>query len=195
MSTTPPPPPPPPGDAPPPPPPPPPPSLGDASGGHGPTAPDGRPIAEAWRRILARFLDGVIIGVAISQIVYLAVVGEQVDFTGNADDVPYGRILLASLVMLAVGFLWEAVLTKAKGGTPMKLAFGMRVVRADDGRDITWSQSVMRWGTVAIWSVIPILSLFVPLVLVIVSLVFIFTKPLRQAVWDRVAKTVVVKVR
>ena len=137
----------------------------------------------------------MIVGLAINQIVFLAVVGEQVDFTGNADDVPYGRILLASLVMLAIGFLWEAVLTKAKGGTPMKLAFGMRVVRAVDGREITWGQSVLRWGTLAIWSIVPILNLLVALVLVIVSLVFIFTKPLRQAVWDRVAKTVVVKVR
>ena len=31
--------------------------------------------------------------------------------------------------------------------------------------------------------------------LLIVSLFFIFTKPMRQAVWDQVAKTLVVKVR
>ena len=30
-------------------------------------------------------------------------------------------------------------------------------------------------------------------VVVVVSLVYIFTKPLRQAVWDQVAKTLVVK--
>ena len=31
------------------------------------------------------------------------------------------------------------------------------------------------------------------LVVVVVSLVYIFTKPLRQAVWDQIAKTLVVR--
>ena len=37
----------------------------------------------------------------------------------------------------AAGFLWEAVCTKQFGGTPMKLALGMRVVQAETGAPVT----------------------------------------------------------
>ena len=40
---------------------------------------------------------------------------------------------------------------------------------------------------------LPLLPGLINLVIVVVSLVFIFTKPLRQAVWDQIAKTLVVK--
>jgi uncharacterized RDD family membrane protein YckC len=69
----------------------------------------------------------------------------------------------------------------------------MRVVQAESGADLEWRHALIRWGTLAVWIVVPILSLFVPIVLAVVSLVFIFSKPRRQAVWDLTAKTVVVQ--
>ena len=79
----------------------------------------------------------------------------------------------------------------------MKLAFGMRVVRADTGADVEWSHAIMRWAIPGAFGLIPIPFLpdLASLIVVIVSLVFIFSKPLRQAVWDQFAKTLVVSTR
>ena len=121
-----------------------------------------------------------------------AVAGDDAGTVAATGEVEAGRVFLATFLVLGVSFAWEAVATKLFGGTPMKRAFGMRVVQVESGDDVEWRHAIFRWGTLAIWSVIPVLSLFVPLILVIVSLTFVFTKPLRQAVWDLAAKTVVV---
>ena len=169
--------------------PPPPPPIGDTGAGMGPS---GRALPEQWKRIVARLLDGIILGVINLIVVGILVSGDTGGFTGIGGDLSAGKVLLIGLISLAIGFVWDPVITKAKGGTPMKLAFGMHVVQADDGAPVEWKHAIIRWGVLAIWGIIPVLALIVPLVMVVVSLVFIFTKPLRQAVWDQVAKTVVV---
>ncbi len=153
----------------------------------------GAELASSGMRVLARFLDGVILAI-IGLVIGFAVGGTNgVTGTGTADGV--GVFLVATLLGLAVGFLWDAFMTKQYGGTPMKLAFGMRVVQADSGADVEWAQAIKRWAIPGVFSIIPIIGPIAAVVVVVVSLVFIFTKPLRQAVWDRVADTVVVKSR
>lgn len=163
--------------------------MGDPGGVFGP---GGRTLPEQWKRIVARLLDGIILGVINVIIVGIVVSGDTGGFNGVGADLSAGKLFVIGLISLAIGFVWDPVITKAKGGSPMKLAFGMHVVRADTGAPVEWSHAIIRWGVVAIWGIIPILSVIVPLLMVVVSLVFIFTKPLRQAVWDQVAKTVVV---
>ncbi len=165
-------------------------------GAMGPVSPAGEPLADSGMRVLARFLDGVILFIINTVLVFSIIVGSAGGLTGAVDDdVSFGTVLFAQLIALAISFVWDPLLTKLKGGTPMKLAFGMKVVRADNGAPVEWSHAIIRWIVVAIWSFIPVLTFLVPLVLVIVSLVFLFTKPLRQTVWDQVAKTLVVKSR
>ena len=69
------------------------------------------------------------------------------------------------------------------------------MVRAADGGPVGWSQALVRWGVVAVWSLVPGIGLVIVGALLIVSVFFLFTNPRRQAVWDQVAKTLVVKVR
>lgn len=147
-------------------------------------------------RVIARFLDGIIVGIIINQIVFRLITGES-SFSGDIDNIDAGEIFFAAVVMLAIGFAWDPILTKQRGGSPMKLAFGMNVVRDADGGPVSWGQAISRWAIVSVWGLIPILliAVAVPLILVIVSLVFLFSKPLRQTVWDSVAKTLVVSVR
>lgn len=165
-------------------------------GAMGPVSPAGEPLAEGGMRVLARFLDGVILFIINAVLVFGVIVGSSGGLTGAVDDdVSFGTLLFAQFIGLAIGFAWDPLLTKLKGGTPMKLAFGMKVVRADNGAPVEWSHVIIRWIVVAIWAFIPVLAFLVPLVLVIVSLVFLFTKPLRQTVWDQLAKTLVVKSR
>jgi uncharacterized RDD family membrane protein YckC len=188
----------------PPPSPPPPPSDGFSDGfaagaehgaapaGGSGLGPAGRTIPPAWKRIVARLLDVIIINMLVGAVIIRAIAGDDAGTLAAADEVDTGSLFLATLVVLGLGFVWDAVATKFVGGTPMKRAFGMRVIQAESGAPVEWRHAIIRWGTIAIWSIVPVLSLFVPLILVIVSLVFLFTKPLRQAVWDLVAKTVVV---
>lgn len=154
----------------------------------------GRPVSEAWKRIVARLLDSIIVGVINLIVVGVVVSGDTGGLGGVGADVSNGTLFVIGLIALAIGFVWDPVITKLKGGTPMKLAFRMNVVQTETGAPVEWRHVVIRWGVVAIWSIIPVLSLLVPLVMVVVSLVFLFTKPLRQAVWDLAAKTIVVDV-
>jgi uncharacterized RDD family membrane protein YckC len=171
----------------PPPPPPIPPS--DYSGLQG-VAPGGKKLAQPWMRILARFLDAIIvsvIGTAIGAAIILSG-DDSAGFAGFGGDIDAGDRFALSLFSLAIGFVYEAVLTKVKGGTPMKLAFGMQVVRVD-GSPVGWSESIIRWGFLGLISVIPILGGIAALIIWIISIVFLFTDRLRQTVSDKVAKT------
>jgi uncharacterized RDD family membrane protein YckC len=165
----------------------------------GPASPAGQPLASAGMRVLARFLDGLIVGLVFGSIIAAVVLssGDSAGFGGIGADASFGKVYLIGLLGAVVGFVWDAVLTKMFGGTPMKLAFGMKVVRADSGGPVEWSHAISRWAIPGALALIPlpILPGLVNLIVVIVSLVFIFSKPLRQAVWDQIAKTLVVKSR
>lgn len=150
-------------------------------------------------RVLARFLDGLIVGLVFGFVFATIVLsdGDNAGFAGFGADASFGRVYLLGLLGLLAGFVWDAVCTKMFGGTPMKLAFGMKVVRADTGGDVEWSHAITRWAIPGAFALapLPVLPGLASLVIVIVSLVFLFTKPLRQTVWDQVAKTLVVKSR
>ena len=163
------------------------------------TIPGGRPLAEAGMRVLARFLDGLIVGLVFGAIFSTIVLsdGDSAGFGGLGADASFGKVYTLGLLLMAAGFVWDAVCTKQFGGSPMKLAFGMRVVRADTGGAVEWRHAILRWAVPGALALVPlpVLPGIVNIGLVIVSLVFLFTKPLRQAVWDLVAKTLVVKAR
>ncbi len=144
-------------------------------------------------------MDGLIVGLTFG-LIFAAIVlsdGDTAGFGGLGADASFGKVWLLGLLGAAAGFVWDAVCTKMFGGTPMKLALGMKVVRADTGGPVEWSHAITRWAIPGALALVPIPLLpgLVNIVLLIVSLVFIFTKPLRQAVWDQVAKTLVVKSR
>ncbi len=165
----------------------------------GPTSPTGQPLANPWMRVLARFVDGLILAVVFGT-VFAAIIlsgGDDAGFAGFGADASFGRIYLLGLLGVAAGFAWDAVCTKMFGGTPMKLAFGMRVVRADNGGPVEWSHAIIRWAIPGALSLlpIPVLPGLINFVVLIVSLVFLFSKPLRQCVWDQIAKTLVVTTR
>jgi uncharacterized RDD family membrane protein YckC len=163
-----------------------------ASPGGEDLGPGGRTIPPAWKRIVARLLDFAVVYMALGTFAAALVAGDDVGTVQAGEEVDAGSALLTAFIVLLVGFAWEAVPTKLVGGTPIKRAFRMRVVQAETGGAIDWRESIIRWGVFGIWWVVPFLALPMLLILVIVSLVFLFTKPLRQAVWDRAAKTVVV---
>ena len=151
-------------------------------------------------RIAARLLDGIIVGVVFGA-VFAAILLDSDDNSGTLGlgaDGDVGQLYLLGLLGMAVGFVWDAVCTKQFGGSPMKLAFGMRVVQAGTGAPVEWSHAIKRWalpGAFAIASigVLATLVSIANLIIVISSLVYQFTKPLRRTLWDQFGDTVVVK--
>lgn len=200
MSTTPPPPPPPPSH----PPPggfgaadgPPDASVGRGPASHGQVGPGGRTLPSPWKRIVARFLDWLIVGLIFGVLISAIVLGGDTDggVGGIGADASSAQLYLIGVLGAAVGFVWDAVCTKRFGGSPMKLAFGMRVVQAESGDPVRWSNAIIRWAVPGAIALVPLAAIgaLVNFAIVIVSLVFLFTKPLRRAVWDFAAKTVVV---
>lgn len=188
--------------------PPPPPSgpdgpTGDSTGGGfpgdfpgGATGPNGQLLPPAWKRIVARFLDGLILALVFGT-VFAAIVlsgDSEAGVAGIGTDASFGEVYLLGLLGAAVAFVWDAVCTKQFGGTPMKLAFGMKVVQAGSGAPVEWSHAIIRWAVPGALALLPLANIggVINFVIVVVSLVFLFTKPLRQTVWDLAAKTVVV---
>jgi uncharacterized RDD family membrane protein YckC len=181
------------------PPPPPPPPIGEPPVG---TAVGGLPLASAWMRVLARFLDAMIVGLVFGYILAVIVLSGDDDagVAGFGTDTSFGRAYLYALLLAAVGFGWDAVCTRMFGGTPMKLALGMKVVQ-QNGADVEWEHAIRRWALPGAFALLPpivginVLVGLAQIVIVIVSLVFIFTKPLRTALWDQFADTMVVTTR
>ena len=141
-------------------------------------------------------VDGLIVWTITFLIAY-AIVGDNdsAGFEGIDGDAGFVERYLLAVLGVAIGFVYDAVMTKLYGGSPMKLVFGMRVVRADNGGPPEWSHAIIRWAIPGAFALVPlaIMGGLLSVVVVVVSLVYLFTKPLRQAVWDQVAKTLVVK--
>jgi uncharacterized RDD family membrane protein YckC len=169
------------------PPPPPPPPLGAYGTGAGPMSPAGEPLAHPGMRVVARFLDGLIL-VVIEFVLAWIVIGRHnsAGFDGIGGDASFTDLYVAALIGVVTTFVWDAV---------MKLVFGMRVVRSDNGQPVEWNHAITRWAIPGAFALIPLprLTGLFSAVVVIISLVFVFSKPLRQAVWDQVAKTLVVR--
>ena len=163
----------------------------------------GAELASSGMRVLAHFLDQLIIGLVFSAIFAAIILSgdNSAGFGGVGIDASFGETYLLAIISAVAFFVWDAVCTKQFGGTPMKLAFGMKVVQADSGADVEWEHAIKRWALPGALSLIPPVAIvsglitLLQIVIVIVSLVFIFSKPLRQAVWDQFADTVVVKSR
>lgn len=151
-------------------------------------------LATPGKRVAARVLDTIVAGALLGSLAQYAVLGD-LDAFGPDSDASNGQLLVAGLLSLVIWFVWEVVFTALKGGSPMKLALGLRVVRSDGGGAVGWNESLVRWGTLAVWGLLPVIGLLAQLILLLVSLVFVVTRPLRQAVWDLTAKTLVVTAR
>jgi uncharacterized RDD family membrane protein YckC len=164
--------------------------------------PGGRPLASPGLRVIARLLDSLIVALLFGAI-FAAVVLDGDDTGGLGGigvDASFGRLYLLAVLNAAAYFLWDAVPTKLYGGSPMKLAFGMRVVQ-QNGSAVEWEHAIKRWAIPGAFGLIPpivgvsVISSLAQFVIVVVSLVFIFTKPLRTAVWDLFADTMVITIR
>ncbi|HEX9969233.1 MAG TPA: RDD family protein [Acidimicrobiales bacterium] len=109
-----------------------------------------------------------------------------------------GRRLIASLldvllgvVTLGIGwFIWSLVVW-GRGVTPAKSLMKMETVRADSGANLTWGGMFVREFLVK-GIVASLLSIVTFGIMGIVGPLLILAGTLRQTLWDRIAKTLVV---
>ena len=162
----------------------------------GPTSqPEGaQNLAEPLMRIGARAIDYVI-WFFVNLILTIIFIG-SVAATGG-DDVSFVAGFLATIVPVGLITAYETFLVGTRGQTLGKMALSLKVVRMD-GSAPDMKDAFMRilpyTALGVIGAIIPFFGLiaFIAFIVIgLVSLVFLFTDPNRQTVWDKVAKTTV----
>lgn len=171
----------------------------------------GANLAEPMPRVIARVIDGLIVGFA-SGIVFLilssvltttktvhsSVLG--VDYTiGSVKTTSYLAYLLSGLIAAGIAFGYEFLMTQKMGATVGKKVMGCQIRRAD-GQPLDQTTLMTRCGVIAV----PYLVTYIlPAVVIgsaigaliwIGSLVLVFTDKRRESVFDKVAKTLVIAV-
>ncbi len=135
-----------------------------------------------WRRLLAAIIDGLIVYV-VTWLITAPIAG-----LGSMYDRPTGRQIVADLITLILAFAYFVVQHGRWGQTLGKRAMSLRVVRADDAGPITYGQA--GWRLLFQY----IVSFVTCGVGGLVDVAWILWDERRQALHDKVAKTVVVAV-
>lgn len=144
-------------------------------------------LARPLTRLVARILDGVILTV----VPLTPVAFDLIDF----DDLTEPSVGM-SLVLAAVGLIYEVTLVAIRGQTVGKMITNIRIVRTEDGLVPGWDMSAVRWLLPAIPGFIEWFapSLWAVGLLGLVVYVSLTWDRVRQGWHDKAAKTLVVKV-
>ncbi|MDN3269204.1 RDD family protein [Streptomyces sp. MA15] len=138
--------------------------------------PDGSPqpvLASALTR-LAAFIGDVVLFV----VVLGSLVGVEAHLVGS----PSGGVAAFAVLL----FCYSPLCTAWWGGTPGKLLFGIRVVRARDGRPLTYGRALGRHMSHFGMQAVPLLN-------IINNARCVWNKPLKQCFHDVIAASVVVE--
>jgi uncharacterized RDD family membrane protein YckC len=134
-----------------------------------------------WRRLIAAIIDGLIV-YAVIWLLTTPILGFGTIYEGNL-----ARRLAANLVAGVVAFLYYVLQHGRWGRTLGKRAMSLRVVRADDAGPVSYGQAA--WRLLFAY----LISLATCGVGGVVDVAWILWDKRRQALHDKVARTVVVK--
>src|SRR5690606_13980583 len=123
------------------------------------------PLAEWWQRLLARLVDGVILGVAnglISAVLHsLLVTQATYDLTTGTYTAPSGLLLYAvvnGIVMAALLFGYEFIMLRTQGRTVGKIVLGLQVAQVggatgnlDNGAIL--KRAAVLWGPFVLYAI------------------------------------------
>jgi uncharacterized RDD family membrane protein YckC len=136
-------------------------------------------------RLLAKFLDSLIIGLAAGLLlclVILVVVPPLAKTKGNGDTVVFVLLGTFALIVLGTAFYHIWFLSKY-GGTPGKRMLGLRVVGAD-GANVSWGRAIGRFFGEWVTGMIPFW----------IGYLIAAFDPERRTVHDHIAGTRVIRV-
>ncbi|MEU4226457.1 RDD family protein [Nonomuraea sp. NPDC026600] len=160
-------------------------------------APGALPLAEWWQRLVARIIDGVILGI-VTAILSMILTPILVSADGSG---VFLAALLNAVLGAAIYFAYEFFMLRGSGQTVGKKVMGLRVVPvpSNHAAEPLSSNAVMTragvlWGPLAL-NFIPVIG-FVAYLAYLVNVLWQFwDKPLHQCLHDKLAGTVVVRVK
>jgi uncharacterized RDD family membrane protein YckC len=98
-----------------------------------------------WIRFLAVFIDGLIIGAVAIPLFLIVGFSAGLFRPFNIDNPPaLAPIFLVELLIMALFLVYQVWFVTRKGGTPGKLAVGLRII-TPDGRNLTTGRAVGRY--------------------------------------------------
>jgi len=167
---------------------PPPPPPDDARGGPypggGPSLADMPPLAHRGKRLLARIIDGLLIGIPVGAILSAAVGGyDPMRDTGTESSI--------SIVIALVYFVYEGLMLTRRGQTVGKILMKIRVAMLEDGSIPAGQPGWTRAAVYSLPEVVPCCGFIFWLVNVLWCT---WDQPYHQCVHDKAARTVVVAV-
>jgi uncharacterized RDD family membrane protein YckC len=176
------------------------------------TTPDGVPLSSPWWRLLARFLDSLIL-LPITMIIGFPFVrdlfaamqsffdevqratqthGAQPGLSDLYNAPGYARgVLGLTIVQLVIGALYQIPFIALRGATPGKMAAGLRVRPWTADGHPGWARAGKRWFSREAVAQVPTLGTLY----VLLDSIWLLWDPKRQCLHDKVADTVVVRTR
>ncbi|MEV0590208.1 RDD family protein [Nonomuraea cavernae] len=164
------------------------------------------PLAEWWQRLVARLIDGVLFGV-VSTVLTLVLTGlllASFDWnTGRTTGLmsPFVFGLVMAIIMTGIYVAYEFFMTKAKGQTLGKMVMGIKIAQVGgpvplEGipNDVALKRAGVTWGGYLL-VFLPFGSLLGALAVGLNGASQLWDKPLQQTFADKVANTVVVKIK
>ncbi|MCM2575814.1 RDD family protein [Streptomyces meridianus] len=143
------------------------------------------PLANRGRRLVARIIDALLIGIPVGAIMTFIVGGW--DF---ADPNDTGRSGVVQLVVLLAYFVYEGIMLSNSGQTVGKKLMKIRVAMLDNGAVPAGRPGWYRAAVYSLPQIVPCCGFVFWLVNVLNCT---WDKPYRQCIHDKVAKTVVVE--
>ena len=157
-----------------------------AAGGAAGPLPGMPPLASRGRRLLARVIDSLVVGIPVSLALWPSWWGDW--DTDNTRAVGLGPFVQGTVVLL-VYFVYEALMLSARGQTLGKMALHIRVAMLQDGAVPRGNPA---WTRAAVYSLPQILPTIGFIFWLVNVLNCTWDKPFRQCLHDKAARTVVV---
>lgn len=154
----------------------------------------GRELAGGGGRILARLIDYVVFFGISFVAAFVIGAGEATSLTGEFSTRAATAGLIGGLAVIA----YEVLMTANGGQTVGKKVLSIKIV-TEDGRNIDMATATRRFSpyiAMTVGGLIPVLGIFTffaAIGIAVVSLFMIFLDGRNQAVWDKIASTLVIK--
>lgn len=148
------------------------------------------PLATIGQRAVARLIDGLIYGVVWIAVI-LAFVGVTFESGDGSFEFGTGSDLAFTLIGAALAIPYETLFVTAKGGTPGKLAMGIRVASLQTAQHPDLVSSFRRWAAPGVPGLIPGVG---GLLSFVIYLSFTWGEA-RRGWHDRFAATAVIRAR
>ncbi|WP_405817138.1 RDD family protein [Streptomyces sp. NBC_01390] len=143
------------------------------------------PLADSGRRVLARIVDMILVGV----VVWLLTLGFNVnEYDVNGDKIEYGRSIGQSVIAAVLYIAYDTILMSRTGQTLGKKWLRLRVANLDNGATPSVQSAFVR--SLVLW--IPFAFCCACIWTAISGGWSFFDKPYKQGLHDKAAKTVVV---